>query len=246
MRAEKLQLNFLVSQNRWDWATGPGAANRVGNCAVNQDIVAVNLRDKTVCTRTQSTFRWEAMFSSIPLKSLCEMTNDEELVCASAVLSHSSTISFQHRSREVHCVANFRTSIGFTCPTARFLFIALVFIPISERAHAVPVMPPSMSRSVYRRKRWIEPNLINNLQPKVMRSLEELGWVDSRDVVCVVIHVMRHAYVHHTPQRDTAVETILRRLRDFSVFPIGRYGLWDYTSMEDSMETARAAVLELK
>jgi len=66
----------------------------VENCLVNQDVVAVNLQAKTVCTRTQGTFRWDAILSSIPLKSFCEMTNDEELRSASAMLSHSSTISF--------------------------------------------------------------------------------------------------------------------------------------------------------
>ena len=222
-----------------------GLRSGVGNCAANQDIVAVNLRDKTVCTRTQSTFRWEAMFSSIPLKSLCEMTNDEELVCASAVLSNSSTISFniglrgplRREFQDIHWLyvpdraipfyrIGFYSNIGEgTCSPGR----AAIYVEVGLSSEEVD-----------------RTDLINNLQPKVMRSLEELGWVDSRDVVCVVIHVMRHAYVHHTAQRDTAVETILRRLRNFSVFPIGRYGLWDYTSMEDSMETARAAVLELK
>jgi hypothetical protein len=88
-------------------------------------------------------------------------------------------------------------------------------------------------------------NLVHDLQPRVMKSLEELGWVDCRSVTCVVIHVMEHAYVHHTPQRDSVVDTILARLHDAAVYPIGRYGLWDYTSMEDSMESARDAVLEV-
>ncbi len=56
---------------------------------------------------------------------------------------------------------------------------------------------------------------------------------------------MRHAYVHHTPDRDSTVKAILERLRNAGIFPIGRYGLWDYTSMEDSMESARAAALGL-
>ena len=88
-------------------------------------------------------------------------------------------------------------------------------------------------------------DLLHDLQPKVVQSLEDLGWIDSRDVVCVVIHVMRHAYVHHTPRRDRALDVILPRLRKYDVVPIGRYGLWDYTGMEDSMESARAAVLEV-
>ena len=88
-------------------------------------------------------------------------------------------------------------------------------------------------------------DLVCDLQPRVMESLEDLGWVRSRDVACVVIHVMRHAYIHHTPHRDRALEIILGRLREASIFSIGRYGLWDYISMEDSMESARAAVKEM-
>jgi hypothetical protein len=76
-----------------------------------------------------------------------------------------------------------------------------------------------------------------------LRWLEKLGWISSRDVVCVVTHIIRHAYVHHTNKRDRLVGSILELLRKHDVFPIGRYGLWDYTSMEDSMESARTAVL---
>jgi hypothetical protein len=64
-------------------------------------------------------------------------------------------------------------------------------------------------------------------------------------VVCVVAHLMRHAYIHHTPLRNKALDAIFTRLQEASVFPVGRYGLWDYISMEDSMESARAAVMKL-
>jgi len=71
-----------------------GLRTGIDNCAVNQDVIAVNLRDRTVRTRAHGTYCWDVLFSSIPLNSLCQMTNDEELVRASAMLSHSSTISF--------------------------------------------------------------------------------------------------------------------------------------------------------
>jgi len=172
------------------------------------------------------------------------MTNDEELTGAAAELSHSSTISFniglrsplQPDFEDIHWLyvpdrATPFYRIGFyssiskgTCTPGHSAIYVEVGLP-SEKVH--------------------EANLIRDLQPKVLKSLEEMGWVNSRDVVCVVVHVMRHAYVHLTPQRDKAVGTILKRLQESRVFPIGRYGLWDYTSMEDSMESARAAAREL-
>jgi hypothetical protein len=70
--------------------------------------------------------------------------------------------------------------------------------------------------------RW---NLLLSAQEKVIASLEDLGWMDSRAVACVVTHVIRHAYVHHTESRDRLIEGVLGRLHQFRVYPIGRYGL---------------------
>ena len=219
-----------------------GLRRGLRNCATNQEVIAVNLQDKAVSTKNHGKFFWDAMFSSIPLKSFCEMTNDEELISASAALSHSSTVSFniglsgplRTEFADVHWVyvpdrsipfyrVGFYSNIGKgTCAPGCSAIYVEVGLPAGE-----------VDRT----------DLVHDLQPRVIKSLEELGWVDSRAVTCVVVHVMRHAYIHHTPQRDSSVETILARLREFSVFPIGRYGLWDYTSMEDSMESARSAVL---
>jgi protoporphyrinogen oxidase len=183
------------------------------------------------------------MFSSIPLKSLCKMTEDQELQSVAATLSHSSTISFNIGLRGplrpefegIHWLyvpdrsipfyrVGFYSNIGDgTCAPGR----SSIYVEVGLPSEAVD-----------------RTNLVHDLQPRIIQSLEELGWIDSQDVVCVVMHVMRHAYVHHTPQRNWALDFIRGRLREACVVPIGRYGLWDYTSMEDSMESARAAVLE--
>jgi hypothetical protein len=61
-----------------------------------------------------------------------------------------------------------------------------------------------------------------------------------------VTTVIRCAYVHHTPERDARVAFIEERLAAHGIRSIGRYGSWDYTSMEDSIldgiATARQAI----
>jgi protoporphyrinogen oxidase len=220
-----------------------GLQTGIRNHVVNQDVVSVSLRDRTICTRTGGRFAWDVMFSSIPLKSFCEMTEDQELQSVAATLSHSSTISFNIGLRgplrpefaDIHWLyvpdrsipfyrVGFYSNIGNgTCAPGR----SSIYVEVGLPSEAVD-----------------RTNLVHDLQPRIIQSLEGLGWIDSQDVVCVVMHVMRHAYVHHTPQRNWALDFIRERLRDAGVVPIGRYGLWDYTSMEDSMESARAAVLE--
>jgi len=220
-----------------------GLRSETHGCVVNQDVIAVNLKDKSVRTKSQNIHRWDIMFSSIPLKSLCELTNDRELLRASAELSHSSTISFNIGLRG-RLRPEFEDIHWLYVPDRAIPFYRVGFYSNIGQGTCAPDHSALYVEVGLGSKEVDQINLINDLQPKVMKSLEELGWVDTRHVICVVIHVMRHAYVHLTPQRDEAVNRILTRLRESRVFPIGRYGLWDYTSMEDSMESARAAVVE--
>jgi protoporphyrinogen oxidase len=220
-----------------------GLRTGIDGRALNQEVVAVDLRNRTVRTAANQSFAWDVMFSSIPLKSFCEMTCNDDLVAAAQDLSHSSTVSFnigvRGRLRPEFADIHWLYVPDRAIPFYRVGFYSNIGKGVCTPGHnALYVEVGLPSKEVDRF------DLIHVLQPKVMRSLEELGWVDSRDVTCVVIHVIRHAYVHHTTDRDKAVDMILSRLRESGVFPIGRYGLWDYTSMEDSMESARAVVLE--
>jgi protoporphyrinogen oxidase len=220
-----------------------GLRTGITNCAVAQDVTSINLRDRLVRTRTQSTYAWDMIFSSIPLKSLCEMTGDAELVSASAELSYSSTISFDI-GLKASLRPDFENIHWIYIPDRKIPFYRVGFFSnigegmctAGHQAMYVEVGLPS--------EQLARTDLVHDLQPRVIRSLEDLGWLDRRDIICVAMHIISPAYVHHTPQRDRALTSILSRLREYSVFPIGRYGLWDYTSMEDSMESARLAVLE--
>ena len=170
------------------------------------------------------------------------MTNDNELLRASADLSCSSTISFniglRARLRPEFENVQWVYVPDRAVPFYRIGFYSNIGTGMSTPGYSglyveVGMPPEGLDRT----------NITRDLQPQVIKSLEELGWLDSRDIVCMVTHLMRHAYIHHTPHRDQALNAILPRLREASVFPIGRYGLWDYISMEDSMESARVAVL---
>ncbi len=88
-------------------------------------------------------------------------------------------------------------------------------------------------------------NSINTIQPGVIKALARLGWVQPETITCSVVHVIRCAYVHHTFERERVIEQIFKRLQSFDIYPIGRYGLWDYISMEDSIVSAMETVKKL-
>lgn len=209
-----------------------------------QKVSAVDLENRHLSIRGGETFAWETMFTSMPLKSLCEMSNDADLRLAAHELSHSSTVSFNIGLRGA-LPSEFEGLHWIYVPDRGIPFYRVGFYSNISKGTCTPghsalyveVGVPGANIDMV--------DLVKELQPKVIAALESLGWIDSRAIECVAIHVLRHAYVHHTSHCDSLLNVIFKRLHECGVYPIGRYGLWDYTSMEDSMESARSTVKEV-
>ncbi len=221
-----------------------GLRKGIDNCLVNQKVVAVNLNTKTLVTTTGETHRWDTLFSSMPLKELCQMTSDKELTVAAGELSHSSTISFNIGLRGA-LPPEFLDLHWIYVPDRDIPFYRVGFYSNISKGTCTPGYSAVYVEVGVSPDQADRVDLVRELQPQVLRWLDKLGWINTEDVVCVVTHIIRCAYVHHTDNRDRLVGSILERLRKSHVFPIGRYGQWDYTSMEDSMECARTTVLEV-
>jgi protoporphyrinogen oxidase len=219
-----------------------GLRSGLDNCVVNQDVAAIDLDARTLTTKTGKTYCWSVLFSSMPLKQLCNITNDEELVIAAGKLSHSSTISFNIGLRR-ELLPEFRDIHWIYVPDRDIPFYRVGFYSNISQGTCAPGYSALYVEVGMSPEQVDRTDLVKDLQPKVLRSLEKMGWIKSQDIVCVVTHTLRCAYVHHTSDRDEVVTAILNRLRGSNIFPIGRYGLWDYTSMEDSMESAQNAVV---
>ena len=84
------------------------------------------------------------------------------------------------------------------------------------------------------------------LQSEIFSSLERLGWVSRKDILVLSANWIDFAYVNFNHSHQAVGKKILDILQNYQVYPIGRYGLWDYISMEDtilrSIETANMLV----
>jgi hypothetical protein len=81
-------------------------------------------------------------------------------------------------------------------------------------------------------------DIAGDLQPRVIEHLAQLGWIDRTTLRSVVTHVIECAYTHDTPDRANRVARIIDRLEALGIYTVGRYGLWDYNGMEDSMQSS--------
>lgn len=254
--AEKVRAGFAASvappreYNSQFWYPRVGGIQRLvdglaagleRSVVTGAEVVEIDLAGRTLVTRSGDRQRWDCLFTSMPLRSFCRRTSEPELQALGDSLTHSATITFN-------------LGVRGTLPPAlggvHWVYVpepSLPFYRVGIYSNISPDVCPADCFSLY-----VEVgvpgdalktiDIVGDLQRRVLADLARLGWIDPAAIVCCVAHVLACAYVHHTPAREQAVERIMDRLRSHGVHPIGRYGHWDYTSMEDSIFSALAAV----
>ena len=79
----------------------------------------------------------------------------------------------------------------------------------------------------------------------VADSLVELGFIDRRDQMLFADHrTIDHAYVIYDHAYQASVSTLMEYLTQMGIISVGRYGGWDYSSMEDAILYGRRAAKE--
>jgi protoporphyrinogen oxidase len=77
--------------------------------------------------------------------------------------------------------------------------------------------------------------------------LEHAGILRSKDgIVAVDVKNIPYAYVLFDRHRVHAVPYILSELKRRGIYSIGRYGLWEHTSMEDAIGQGRSMAESLR
>ena len=221
-----------------------GLEKGLSNVQVLQEAVAVDIEKKIIRTRSGDRWKWDVLLSSIPLPDLCRITNDRELATLAHNLSHSATIVFNLGVR-AHLPSELKGIHWIYVPDRKIPFYRVGFYSNINEGMCPPDYYSLYVEVGVNGADLDTINIIEDIQPKVFNALSALGWVQQKDVVCSVVHVIRCAYVHHTFERERLIEKIYKRLASFDIVPIGRYGLWDYISMEDSIISAMEVVKKL-
>lgn len=80
---------------------------------------------------------------------------------------------------------------------------------------------------------------------KTLEDLKKIGIVTSHKLLDYEAILMNPAYVHITQNSESIVSEIKQKLKDLSVYSIGRYGSWTYCSIEDNIKEAKALSQEI-
>jgi protoporphyrinogen oxidase len=184
--------------------------------------------------------RYERLISSLPLKFLCRISDHPKLKQLSDLLSHNKVLC-------LNILLKGRFNKNFD--GCHWIYIPdknIPFYRLGIYSHLPVAFVPAWHSSLYIEIGFgMEAPLpsLDGIIRKVFSSLEKLRWASRKDCRVISANWIDCAYVHFTPGRREVLPEIMAILREKDIHPIGRYGLWDYTSMEDSIysgvETAR-------
>lgn len=221
-----------------------GLSTGLTEVVVNEEVTGLDVRRRELVTRAGRQYYWDLLLPSMPLKTLCALTNDSELQDAATRLSHSATISFNFGVRGL-LPQELKDAHWIYVPDREIPFYRFGCYSNISEGICTPGNSAVYVEAAVPGEEIDGTDIVGPLQQRVVSALEQFGWIRSADILCSVTHVIRCAYVHHTPEREGVIDTIHSRLKQYGIYPIGRYGLWDYTGMEDSIVSAYATVKEL-
>ncbi len=184
-------------------------------------------------------YEYDILINTSPLKSFAaDVFSGEDLKEDAALLRHSSLLNIN---------LGWKGSTGPAVPEGTHW----LYFPSEEYDFYRVGFPSNISDSVAPEGRsscYLEiscrPDELQKLAgdrdliEKTVKKLEDAGVLPvSADIETEVVLPIEYSYVIYDRKRDGAVSRILDFLEDRSVLSGGRYGKWEYSTMEDAIET---------
>ena len=211
-------------------------AARVGAVKVGLEAAEVDVRRRVVRFSDGSVAEYEALVSTMPLPELLRRIRQlpASVSAAAARLRWSSV---------------FALNLGLRCdltggrhwvyvPERKFSFYRVGCFSNASRA-----MAPAGCSSVWAELSFSARKPLDHRRARqdILAGLKEMGFIRSRKDIAVEWPLeIPYAYVTYDANHRKATTTIHRYLLRHGIHSIGRYGRWEYSSMEDALLAGRA------
>jgi protoporphyrinogen oxidase len=205
------------------------------NIKLGKNVVSIDIENKKIYFEDGSIEYYDNMVSTIPLPILIRKIKDvpKQIRDMSSGLIHNSVYNINFGiDRE-----NISDKHWIYFPEKTFPFYRLGFTSnFSEN------MTPQSTTSIYVE---IAHSLFKGIDKQktkfdTIKSLKHLGIIKSEnEIICDVPLDIEYAYVIYDKNRTEFVNKIQSYLRKNGIYSIGRFGAWEYSSMEDSIKEGK-------
>jgi protoporphyrinogen oxidase len=216
-------------------------AQDMPNLHTGQAVRAVDLKHREVLTASREIFSFDLLVSTVPLPVLVKMLSDapRRVRDAAKRLEHVSVLNVNLGIR-----GNIGDKHWIYVPEERYLFYRIGF------AHNfTDCMAPPGHSSIYAEICYTPGDIldVDRTVRQVISDLLAMKVIPSRkDVVSQAVIDIPYAYVIFNHCREEALSIIRSFLSEQGIFSVGRFGRWEYTSMEDSFMDGMATAVELR
>ncbi len=208
-----------------------GQLARGAECGVHP--VRIDPCARTALLSSGEEVRWRYLVATIPLPELVRLCvgAPDTLLEAAAALRATTVTYVNVAARDVGA------------PPFHWVYLPEErYAPyrVGSASAAVPALAPPGCRSFYVEFSASAPVEAARAEQEAVDTLLELGFLRSReDVLFAETRVIPHAYVIHDARYGSARAEIGSWLESRDVLVAGRYGRWEYSSMEDALLAGR-------
>lgn len=184
-----------------------------------------------------SSMGYRALISTLPLTVLLSLMTDVPDSVSSA-------------GRQLRCAPLYYLDVALRhqpCIDMHWVYVPedrFPFYRVGNYAAFSPQMAPPGAASLYLElvERSVAPEL-DRIWPATEAALLEMRLIRRpEDVAFCRVRRIDHAYVIYDQKREAALATILAYLEPLGILSVGRYGGWNYSSMQDALEFGEQAV----
>jgi protoporphyrinogen oxidase len=183
---------------------------------------------------------YEALVSSIPLPVLIDLLDDppREVVAA---------------ARKLRCTHLWYLDVALAGPAGHDFHWVYVpeerypFYRVGCYTNFSDALAPPGRSSLYVELASRETPHLETVARDVVAGLSEMGWIGgASDVAFVRLRRIDHAYVIFDRNYFGALSVIHPFLLEEGIVAAGRYGAWNYSSMEDALRFGREAAVRAR
>jgi UDP-galactopyranose mutase len=201
------------------------------NIHKGKEVVNIDASNKKLELNDGNTEEYSSLISTMPLPKLIELVED----VPGDIKKHSKKL----RYASVYCV-----NIGVARPKIsekHWIYFPendFVFYRVGFTSNFSHYLAPSGNSSIYAEISYSNINSIpeKNILSRTIDDLIKCGILKSDDQVIVrQLLNLKYAYVIYDKNHKESVKTIHNYLENNDIYSIGRYGKWEYSTMEDAI-----------
>jgi protoporphyrinogen oxidase len=195
----------------------------------NEEVVAVDSRNKIVQTTAGSTYRYDRLVTSMPLKRLLEIITPRTDLPSPDRLRHTSTLLvnavLKRKRKRFHWVYLAEEKFPFY---RAGLYAGHPFPACYLERNVPPGVPP-----VFDRDALLADISFTLKELQIIENSAEIRYFDAR--------IIPVSYVVFDTHWHSLVPPALKALEARDIYSIGRFGTWNYSSMANDIRDAREA-----